>query len=242
MGNTIIPKLFSDYRKLLWSNPSPSSGFAAQTISLDLSGYDEVEIQCLASAGGVDFVTARCVVGKAIMAQFVSGGNGYGNGTPFLTERRFVTSTTGIIVSTGYGCFTGGSDWSYNSATRMIPLKIYGINYEKVAPGVIDAEIESLAAGATLHRIGRMRMLVLSDFAYGTEMSALASGDRPSSTATGMGLRYNNSAYFCFIFIAVNTNGNISISNVGTYNTSSGMSTPVAGDKFNATVVWYVPD
>lgn len=112
---------------LIWTNPSPSSGFAAQTIQLDLSAYNQVEIECLTSAGGVDYATAHCEVGKAAMVQFVSGGNGYGNGTPFLTERRFVTSTTGIIVSIGYGCFTGGSDWSYNSTTRMIPYKIYGI-------------------------------------------------------------------------------------------------------------------
>lgn len=145
----------SEYRKLLWSNPSPSSGFAAQTISLDLSDYDEVEIECLASAGGTDFVTERCLIGKATMAQFVSGGNGYGSGTPFLTERRFVTSTTGIIVSTGYGCFTGGSDWSYNSTTRMIPLKIYGIKYEKVAPIQVNASdyvIEQGTSGIWTYR------------------------------------------------------------------------------------------
>ena len=30
--------------KVLWVNPSPTSGFAAQTIQLDLSNYDEVEV------------------------------------------------------------------------------------------------------------------------------------------------------------------------------------------------------
>lgn len=30
---------------LLWTNPSPTSAFAAQTVALDLSGYDGVKIK-----------------------------------------------------------------------------------------------------------------------------------------------------------------------------------------------------
>lgn len=235
MGNTIIPKLFSDYRKLLWTNPNPTSAFSAQTVSLNLTDYDEVEIEARNSTSNSDSVTQNFSFssGGGILTIFQLNDTWY--------MRQLTLTNSGITFASGRYCYmTNGGNGVLDAV--CVPTKIYGIKYERVTPGVIDAEIESLAAGATLHRIGRMRILVLSDFVYGTAMSALASGDRPSSTATGMGLRYSNSAYFCFAFIAVNTNGTVTISNVGTYNTSAGISVPGSGEKFNATVVWYVSD
>lgn len=38
MTGVITPKM--DTWKLLWTNPNPNSSFSAQTLSLDLSGYD----------------------------------------------------------------------------------------------------------------------------------------------------------------------------------------------------------
>lgn len=60
------------------------------------------------------------------MATYISGGNGYGLGGPFITQRRFRTTTSGVQVLNGLGTFTGGT-YEYNSDTRMIPHKIYGI-------------------------------------------------------------------------------------------------------------------
>ena len=48
--DVVLPPQPSEYRKLLWTNPSPTSSFAAQTVTLDLSSYDDVEIE-MAGAG-----------------------------------------------------------------------------------------------------------------------------------------------------------------------------------------------
>lgn len=42
--DVVLPPQPSEYRKLLWTNPSPTSAFSAQTITLDLSDFDAIEI------------------------------------------------------------------------------------------------------------------------------------------------------------------------------------------------------
>lgn len=85
-----------------------------------------IEIDCLTSAGGKDTKVEYCPVGEDAMATYISGGNGYGLGTPFISQRRFQTTISGVQVLKGLGSFTGGN-YGYDSDTRMIPHKIYGI-------------------------------------------------------------------------------------------------------------------
>lgn len=114
-------------RTLLWTNPDTSVAFAPQTITLDLSKYSLIEIDCLASTGTIDTKVEYCPVGEDAMATYISGGNGYGLSTPFISQRRFRTTTSGVQVLQGLGAFTGANSYGYNSDTRMIPHKIYGI-------------------------------------------------------------------------------------------------------------------
>ena len=91
--------------KLLWTNASPSSAFAAQTINLDLSKYSRVLV-----VGGFDVnyyttkFTAICAVGNN---SNIVKPTGY---------RSFSVSTTGV---------TFGDGDSVNK--ELIPLNIYGI-------------------------------------------------------------------------------------------------------------------
>ena len=100
--------------ELLWTNASPSSTFAAQTVSLDLSGYDAV----LLTAGyNADYNTVLAPV----FLTFGEKGQFMLIGTNGKVGSRDVTATaTGIQFAGGY----------YNASTDnrfAVPLKIYGI-------------------------------------------------------------------------------------------------------------------
>lgn len=114
----------SEYRKLLWTNPSPSATFGAQTISLDLSEYDAVDIECYLSAGGMTSVR-RTEVGKL--------GEVGGLGSTGATYTRMAT-----VASAGIA-FTEGKNGNTTNNTWATPYAIYGIKYERVAPIQVDA-------------------------------------------------------------------------------------------------------
>lgn len=126
--NEVLPPTPSEYRKLLWTNPSPTSSFAAQTVSLDLSDYDEVEIAVrLYSGGSSPVIFVRGSVG------LLSSALGVRNDS-FLTQiRQFTPQTSGVQF---YDCKLGSNSSTYND--QMIPLNIYGIKYERVAPPQLE--------------------------------------------------------------------------------------------------------
>lgn len=128
--NEVLPATPSEYRKLLWTNPSPAAAFAAQTISLDLSEYDEVEIVCRPYATQATYFATRGIVNgdSVIYSQ-----TGYGNPVRIYgTQRAFTATSTGITFSGGLD-FAAAADNNY-----CIPYKIYGIKYGQVAPPVVD--------------------------------------------------------------------------------------------------------
>ena len=129
----------------------------------------------------------------------------------------------------------------YNADGSMIPAYIYGIKYERVQPPVLDAEIEVLATGATLYRIGRIRILSLVDFLYGTSIT-IGVGDRPTTKAVGFGTRHNGSAYITMLRMEVTTSGSVGVFLVGYYNTTTGYTGVASGDVYNAIAIWYVAE
>ena len=103
--------------ELLWTNPSPTSSFPAQTRSWDLSEYDFVLIE--ASDNNTSDPAFMHFLGKK------------GNKTRILLMynsrqvREFTFDDTGITFRDGY---EGGTTTSVAVAnTRAIPHKIYGI-------------------------------------------------------------------------------------------------------------------
>lgn len=111
----------------LWTNPNPTSSFAAQTVSLDLSGYDAVRIVFKLVNGSGTAGTKP----TSMISQFVNVGDGGLNlyftqagidwpGTAYLNERSFEVSTTGVY-------FYDNRERNGNSNNNNVPIYIYGI-------------------------------------------------------------------------------------------------------------------
>lgn len=102
--------------KKVWENASRASSFAAQTLSLDLSGYDEVLIySCLEASTNNDYiVVSRCPIGERALAHFTWGDDN-------VSLHRFAkTSKTGIEFLNAYH---GGAQ----DNASLMPYRIYGI-------------------------------------------------------------------------------------------------------------------
>lgn len=104
--------------KKLWENENPASSFAAQTVSLDLSGYDGVIVTAKFQTNGTDVKASTGFIAKGLKGQILVT-----NGTvDSLRYRSFDVSDTGVTFSTGKqmssGTETGGA---------AIPVSIYGV-------------------------------------------------------------------------------------------------------------------
>lgn len=112
--------------KLLWTNASPSSAFANQTLTLDLSSYDAVEVEFGYSKDYPnDSVVVRSLIGHtgtAYMQANMSNSNGY----LLAISRSFIPYTDSIAI---YPCYWKYSNEKTNSTHNdyAIPTRIYGI-------------------------------------------------------------------------------------------------------------------
>lgn len=140
--NEVLPPTPSEYKKLLWTNPSPTSDFGAQTLTLDLSGYDEVEVY----AGFINSSATtnmcgyfRAKVGGAGLIQLVNLDTANtSNASTFINivSRQFQVSTTGITFTSGQMTYAGGAYANWGG--RAVPFQIYGIKYERVNPPQVE--------------------------------------------------------------------------------------------------------
>ena len=98
--------------ELLWKNASPSSTFAAQTISLDLSEYDLIRIHAkIVDASTIVLPAVEGVVGETLAIHFYNGS--------MLYQRDVTLNQTSIVFgNTGNGGAANGV---------CVPLRIYGI-------------------------------------------------------------------------------------------------------------------
>lgn len=122
----VLPAEPSEYRKLLWTNPSPTSAFSAQTVTLDLSSYDDVEIE-MAGVGTYASTTTQTFKLEVNIGGLlsISANN--------IWWRYVTPRTTGVEFGAGYRTTTYGSNATLDN-DQMVPRKIYGIKYERVAP------------------------------------------------------------------------------------------------------------
>lgn len=113
-------EIYSPSKVVVWETASRTSSFEPQTLSLDLSGYDEVLIySCLEASQNNDYmVVSRCPVGERALAHFTWGDDN-------VSLHRFAkTSKTGIEF---FNAYHGGA---VDNASLM-PYKIYGIKEVK---------------------------------------------------------------------------------------------------------------
>lgn len=114
---------------LLWTNPSPSStsGFPAQTLSLDLSKYDGVLIESLNNTSStLDGFRMPVYVPKDGVQHYVEAGQSRvvppaSNFSATIYLRLVTVTDSGITFSIGY------AGPSTTGATLCIPYRIYGI-------------------------------------------------------------------------------------------------------------------
>ena len=101
----------------LWTNDSETSNFAAQTVSLDLSGWSVIAIVTRFSTTH-NYKTVHLIrVGDTCP---MDSGNLYS--TMYTAKRSAAVSETGVTFSTGYRNTTGTSGADY-----CVPVAIYGV-------------------------------------------------------------------------------------------------------------------
>lgn len=113
-------------RILLWTNASPTSNFAAQTVSLALSSYDAVEIVCRYSTTSDSRTRYICDVGSSASIDWFYYTVVAGKYMGVKSRNEVSASTTGVTFG---ACTTkpGNSTDSTTTDGYIIPIKIYGI-------------------------------------------------------------------------------------------------------------------
>lgn len=108
---------------LLWTNPSPSSAFASQTISLNLSKYKFVYITFKRTTGtSIDSYAMSLFLMKGLSGIAMSYGEAYG------IIFRDITSVTDSYIKFGGGSYGTASKLGITTDNNFgIPYKIYGI-------------------------------------------------------------------------------------------------------------------
>ena len=101
----------------LWTNSSPSSDFAAQTIPLDLSGWNLIAVLAKTTTSGNTTSVFLAAVGTGSILSVPNLGS-----TQYFYKRTMDVQTTGVTFSTGYRNTSGTSGASY-----CIPTAIYGL-------------------------------------------------------------------------------------------------------------------
>lgn len=100
----------------LWENASPTSEFVEQTISLDLSEFDMVEIFYKRASSANEWHSAKIKVGTygSLFAM-----------TNYRSQRTVTVNTTGIVFAAGRQANISESLTENNVAA--VPVAIYGI-------------------------------------------------------------------------------------------------------------------
>lgn len=106
---------------LLWENASPTSEFAAQTISLDLSGYDAFLIVSNWASNTVRLFAQICFLGENGVYRI----NGSTSNARFYAASRVATIAANGITFTAATEATASTSSSTDGS--VIPYKIYGI-------------------------------------------------------------------------------------------------------------------
>lgn len=114
-------------KTLLWSNTSPSSDFLPQTVleDVDLSEYDEIEIEYHKYTAYNDKYSRHCKVGTSIDLVGVMGSTSSQVGSLYVCFRTAYTTANGVRFAKGLAS-SGGAAWVDNNKC-IIPIRIYGI-------------------------------------------------------------------------------------------------------------------
>ncbi len=106
---------------ILWTNPSPTSSFGAQTITLSSSDYDVLEIYCAMQTGNPnDIVSGRAIKGKNVIINCLAP---TASASPMRVRRVNYTTDTSLSVESAY---YGTVELTATNNTYVIPLYVVG--------------------------------------------------------------------------------------------------------------------
>lgn len=103
---------------LLWTNPSPTSQFVAQTVSLDLSGYNAVIIEFVCQLSDPRLATSMVFITGSNSLIEACGGVSGSWGIRYV--REVVPSSTGLVFGNGRSNTSSGANYA-------VPQRIFGI-------------------------------------------------------------------------------------------------------------------
>lgn len=130
----------TEFKTLLWTNPSPTSSFAPQTLNMDLTDYDEVEVSFLNTTSYRYLVpSVKCPIGEKAMVNGIFGGSAVEAGVLFGFGRVFNVYSDRIDFGNAAGCASGSTFAIRNE--MGVPQKIYGIKY---VGGVVHKVLSSM--------------------------------------------------------------------------------------------------
>lgn len=108
--------------QLVWTNASPTSSFAAQTIALDLSSFQEVQIVYRFSTGDNAIVQNTQMINSGIGAAYFF--QGFPSSGAIGARRRYAKATsTGILFEDAQN--KSGTSAASTDNDAMIPTLIY---------------------------------------------------------------------------------------------------------------------
>lgn len=101
----------------LWTNPNPTSDFAAQTVALDLNAWNVIAVVMKFNATSTSETIHMIRVGYQCITNAVNiGSNAY------VAKRTATVSTSGVTFAQGYRNTTGTAGAEY-----AVPVAIYGV-------------------------------------------------------------------------------------------------------------------
>lgn len=106
---------------ILWTNPNPTSNFSPQTLNLDLSNYDEIEIIYRHYKTDATRLFTKVLIPskQALVYPELDTSGGF----IAIQSREFEVKNTGIVFESGY--FKGARNIEQNDG-RCIPLYVIG--------------------------------------------------------------------------------------------------------------------
>jgi hypothetical protein len=116
----------TEFKTLLWTNPSPTNTFAEQTVNINLSEYDAVDIVYKLFTNQQYNVTGqRVLMNDQTITVSASGSLAFFSGAIVLMARWASMSSSGVHFSTG-SLGSVSASWAVDNRP-LIPYKIYGI-------------------------------------------------------------------------------------------------------------------
>lgn len=154
--DAVLPPTASEYRKLLWTNSGNTFGTGTILSNGELDGFDEVEILA-AGFQSSNYVYSRCPIGNDGLIQcFTTSSANTTNASTFMNTatRNYSVSSSGITFGNGQMTYSGGVYQNWDS--RAVPLRVYGIKYQRVNPPqaeIADVIVEQNTSGNWRYRI-----------------------------------------------------------------------------------------